>query len=116
MVLAETDADARAAACHAYPAWRTNMERLWKQRGVPFPLDLPNAFDDYQRAGFGFAGTAAGARDYIREQIETGGINYLVCGVAFGALPLAAALRTADLLAREVLPAFADDTQVADAG
>ena len=115
MVLAETDADARAAACHAYPAWRTNMERLWKQRGVPFPLDLPSAFDDYQRAGFGFAGTAAGARDYIREQIGTAGINYLVCGVAFGALPLAAALRTADLLAREVMPAFAEDAQVADA-
>ncbi|HTR39571.1 MAG TPA: LLM class flavin-dependent oxidoreductase [Bryobacteraceae bacterium] len=116
MVLAETDADARAAACHAYPAWRTNMERLWKQRGVPFPLDLPNAFDDYQRAGFGFAGTAAGARDYIREQVATARINYLVCGVAFGTLPLGAALRTADLLAREVIPAFAEDTRVTDAG
>jgi alkanesulfonate monooxygenase SsuD/methylene tetrahydromethanopterin reductase-like flavin-dependent oxidoreductase (luciferase family) len=108
MVLADTDSDARDEARRAYPAWRTNMELLWKQRGVPFTLPLPTGFDEYQRAGFGFAGTAAGARDFIREQVQTAGVNYIACGVAFGNLPLAASLRTTDLLAREVLPAFCD--------
>jgi alkanesulfonate monooxygenase SsuD/methylene tetrahydromethanopterin reductase-like flavin-dependent oxidoreductase (luciferase family) len=115
IVLAENDAEARDAARGAFPAWRTNMELLWKLRGVPFTLPLPTEFDDYQRAGFGFAGTAAGARDFIREQIEVAGINYLACGIAFGALPVAAALRTTDLLAREVMPAFQQGAQVADA-
>jgi len=115
MVLAETDAEARAEARGAYPAWRTNMELLWKQRGVPFTLPLPGGFADYQRAGFGFAGTASAARDFIREQVETAGINYLVCGLAFGTLPFDAALRSADLLAREVMPAFQEGAKVADA-
>ena len=108
MVLAETESEARAEARRAYPAWRTNMELLWKQRGVPFTLPIPLAFDDYQRLGFGFAGTPAAARDFIREQVDAAGINYLACGIAFGALPPAAALQTAELLAREVMPAFQD--------
>jgi alkanesulfonate monooxygenase SsuD/methylene tetrahydromethanopterin reductase-like flavin-dependent oxidoreductase (luciferase family) len=109
MILAETESEARSEARQAYPAWRTNMELLWKQRGVPFTLPLPTEFDDYQRAGYGFAGTASGARDFIREQIGTAGINYLACGLAFGDLPVGAALRSADLLAREVMTAFRED-------
>lgn len=115
VVLAETESEARAEACRAYPAWRANMERLWKQRGVPFTLPLPMQFDEYQQAGFGFAGTAAGARDFIREQAATAGINYLACGIAFGTLPVAAALKTAELLAHEVMPAFPEGKRAADA-
>jgi alkanesulfonate monooxygenase SsuD/methylene tetrahydromethanopterin reductase-like flavin-dependent oxidoreductase (luciferase family) len=116
IVLAETASEAHDEACRAYPAWRTNMELLWKQRGVPFTLPLPIEFDDYQRAGYGFAGTAAGASDFIREQVATTGINYLACGIAFGNLPVAASLRTVDLMAREVMPAFQNGQQAADAG
>lgn len=116
MVLAETEKEALAAARQAYPAWRTNMERLWRQRGVPFTLPIPSQFDEYQRAGFGFAGTAAGARDFIRQQIDAAGVNYLACGIAFGTLPVAVSLRTTDLLDREVMPAFQEGKQVADAG
>lgn len=106
MVLAENENVAQAEAQMAFPAWRTNMELLWKQRGVPFTLPLPREFDEYQRAGLGFAGTASGARDFIRQQIDTAGINYLACGIAFGTLPVVSSLRTADLFAREVMPAF----------
>jgi alkanesulfonate monooxygenase SsuD/methylene tetrahydromethanopterin reductase-like flavin-dependent oxidoreductase (luciferase family) len=116
LVLAENENEAQAEARQAYRAWRTNMELLWKQRGVPFTLPIPTQFDEYQRAGFGFAGTAAGARDFIREQIATAGVNYLACGIAFGALPVASSLRTTDLLAREVMPAFQEGKRVADAG
>lgn len=106
IVIAENESEARAEARQAYPAWRTNMERLWKQRDVPFTLPIPTQFDEYQQGGFGFAGTAAGARDFIRQQIDTAGVNYIACGIAFGTLPVASSLRTIDLLAREVMPAF----------
>ena len=115
VILAETASEARAEAGQAYRTWRTNMELLWKQRGVPFTLPLPMQFDEYQQAGFGFAGTAAGARDFIRGQMGTAGVNYLACGIAFGTLPVVAALRTANLLAREVMPAFPEEKRAADA-
>ncbi|HLK51717.1 MAG TPA: LLM class flavin-dependent oxidoreductase [Bryobacteraceae bacterium] len=116
MVVAESESEARAEARHAYSSWRANMELLWKQRGVPFTLPLPMEFDDYQRAGFAFAGTAAGARDFIRELAAAAGINYLACGVAFGTLALSVSLGTAELLAREVMPAFQESKQAADPG
>lgn len=106
IVLAENENEACAEARQAYPAWRTNMEWLWKQRDVPFTLPLPAQFDEYQQAGLGFAGTAAGARDFVRQQMATAGVNYIACGIAFGSLPVTSSLRTTDLLAREVLPAF----------
>jgi len=115
MVLAENKDEARAEARQAYSAWRTNMELLWKQRGVPFTLSIPTQFDEYERAGFGFAGTAAGARDFVRQQITTAGVNYVACGIAFGTLPVTSSLRTTHLLASEVMPAFEEGKRVADA-
>lgn len=121
IVLADDEEQAQAEARLAYPAWRTHMEWLWKQRGMPFTLPVPNHFDEYQRAGFGFAGTPAGARDFIRQEIATAGVNYIACGIAFGTLPVGSSLRTIELLAREVMPAFEPigvehSSQVADAG
>lgn len=116
MVLAETEDEAHSDARQAYPAWRSNMELLWKQRGVRFTLPIPAHFDEYQRAGFGFAGTAAGARDFVRAQIATAAVNYIACGIAFGTLPVASSLRTTDLLIREVIPAFEEGKGVADGG
>jgi hypothetical protein len=59
-----------------------------------------------QQHGGAFAGTASDARDYIAAQIETAGINYFVCDIAFGTMTFQEAMRTTTLLVREVLPAF----------
>ena len=99
---------ARRAAEHGYRLWRRNMEILWVQHGMVLPLPLPPEFEPLRAHGGAFAGTPAGARDYIAEQIETAGVNYFVADVAFGDLTFDDALRTAELLAREVMPAFAD--------
>ena len=86
------------------------MALLWEQRGVPFPLQgtLPEEFDPLQRSGHGFAGTPAGARDYIAEQVEEGGVNYMVCDLAFGDITFDEAKRSIALFAEEVMPAFAE--------
>jgi alkanesulfonate monooxygenase SsuD/methylene tetrahydromethanopterin reductase-like flavin-dependent oxidoreductase (luciferase family) len=109
IVIADTDAQAQDIAQRAYRPWRRNMELLWEQRGVPFPLQetLPHEFDRLQSSGHGFAGTPAAARDYIAEQAEAGGVNYVVCDMAFGNIAYDEARRSVELFAQQVMPAFA---------
>ncbi|PPQ29317.1 LLM class flavin-dependent oxidoreductase [Rhodopila globiformis] len=108
MVLAEDEASALRAAEHGYRLWRRNMEILWVQHGMVLPLPLPPEFEPLRDHGGAFAGTPAAARDYVAAQVEAAGVNYFVADVAFGDLTFDDAMRTADLLAREVMPAFAD--------
>jgi alkanesulfonate monooxygenase SsuD/methylene tetrahydromethanopterin reductase-like flavin-dependent oxidoreductase (luciferase family) len=106
IVLAEAEADARATAERAYRRWRRHMEHLWVQRGYAFPLALPQEIGPLLASGGAFAGTPAGARSYIAEQTETAGANYFICSLAFGDMTFEEALRTVELLGREVMPAF----------
>jgi alkanesulfonate monooxygenase SsuD/methylene tetrahydromethanopterin reductase-like flavin-dependent oxidoreductase (luciferase family) len=108
MVVADSKADAQLSARRAYPSWRANIELLWKAHGVPFPLQLPMQFDTLQQRGGAFAGTASEARDYVAAQIETAGINYFVCDIAFGTMTFAEAMRTTTLLVQELLPTFTE--------
>ena len=82
------------------------MGAAW--RAFPPPGELADEFDVLQRHGVGFAGTPAGARDYVANQAEGSGINYFVCDLAFGDITLAEAMRSVELFAREVIPAFAE--------
>jgi hypothetical protein len=69
IVLAENEADAKRTAQRAYRPWRTHMELLWKQYGLPFGLKIfPLEFDQLHSAGGAFAGTPEGARAYIEQQ------------------------------------------------
>ena len=110
IVLADTEAQARDIAARAYRPWRRHMELLWEQRGVPFPLQgtLPDEFDTLLSSGHGFAGTPAGAREYVAAQSEAGGVNYIVCDMVFGNIGFDEATRSIELFAEEVMPAFAD--------
>jgi alkanesulfonate monooxygenase SsuD/methylene tetrahydromethanopterin reductase-like flavin-dependent oxidoreductase (luciferase family) len=110
IVVAPTETEARDIAQRAYRPWRRNMAVLWEQRGVPFPLqgELADEFADLVRHGVGFAGTPAGARDYVAAEAAGSGINYFVCDMAFGDIGFAEAKRSIELFAHEVMPAFAD--------
>jgi alkanesulfonate monooxygenase SsuD/methylene tetrahydromethanopterin reductase-like flavin-dependent oxidoreductase (luciferase family) len=107
IVLAETEADARATAERAWRRWRRHMELLWTERGHVFPLvTLPQEIGPLLASGGAFAGTADGARRYIAGQMETSGANYFICDITFGDITLAEAMRTVDLLGGQVMPAF----------
>jgi len=106
IVLAENEAYALATAARAYRRWRRHMEILWVQHGREFPLALPPEIGPLLTAGGAFAGTPAGARRYIAEQIETSGANYFICDITFGDISLDEAMRTVELLGREVMPFF----------
>ena len=109
IIVAETNEEARALAHRAYPTWRHHMGLLWHQYNVPFPLEssLPPDFDVIIERGDAVAGTPARVRDFIAREIEETGVNYYVCDFAFGTMTLEEAMRSVDLFAREVMPAFA---------
>ena len=109
IVLAETDAAALSAAERAYRLWLEHMELLWVRHGMKLPLGLPAEIGPLLQAGAAFAGTAAGLRRFIDEQIKVTGANYFVCDVAFGDLSLQESMRTVDLLASDVMPFFPDE-------
>jgi alkanesulfonate monooxygenase SsuD/methylene tetrahydromethanopterin reductase-like flavin-dependent oxidoreductase (luciferase family) len=114
IVAAENGDEAKRSAQRAYRLWRKHVELLPKKYGVPFGLAmLPSEFDELQDAGGAFAGTADGARAYIETQTEASGTNYFVCDIAFGDLTREEAMRTIQLLAREVIPAFRDKAAAA---
>jgi alkanesulfonate monooxygenase SsuD/methylene tetrahydromethanopterin reductase-like flavin-dependent oxidoreductase (luciferase family) len=109
IVVADSDGHAKALARPAYARWRGSMARLWEDRGGGFPLaaHLPTEWDAAEAMGHGCAGSPDTVRAFVEREAAAGGINYFVSALAFGDLPVAAVLRSAELFARHVMPAFA---------
>jgi alkanesulfonate monooxygenase SsuD/methylene tetrahydromethanopterin reductase-like flavin-dependent oxidoreductase (luciferase family) len=86
------------------------MGLLWHKYNVPFPLEaaLPEDWGVLQKHGDAIAGTPEQVRGYIAREIEATGVNYYVCDFAFGTITHEEAMRSVELFAREVMPAFAD--------
>lgn len=108
VVLAETDAQALSTAERAYKSWLGHMRLLWDQHGMEFPLPLPPEIGPMLDVGAAFAGTAPGFRDFVAESVEAIGANYTTCDVAFGNMTFEEAMRTTQLIGREVIPAFVE--------
>jgi alkanesulfonate monooxygenase SsuD/methylene tetrahydromethanopterin reductase-like flavin-dependent oxidoreductase (luciferase family) len=108
MVLAETETQARAIAERAYRRWHRHLVLLWRERGLKLPMavPLPEEIGPLIAAGAAFAGTPAAARAYVAEQLETSGANYFICDITFGDITLAEAMRSVELVGREVMPHF----------
>ncbi|HEX4051873.1 MAG TPA: LLM class flavin-dependent oxidoreductase [Steroidobacteraceae bacterium] len=108
VVLADSDALALKTAERAYKSWLGHMRHLWDRHGLKFSLNLPPEFGPMIEAGAGFAGTAAGFRDFIIQDAASIGANYVTCDVAFGDMTFDEAMRTTELIGNEVIPAFAE--------
>ena len=113
IVLAEDAEEAKETARRAYRPWRENLELLWRKHGLTIGLTLPPEFDTLQSFGGAYAGRPEGARTYIEEQTKLSGANYFVCDISFGNITQLEAMRTVQLLARDVLPTFRQATAVA---
>ena len=109
MVVADTDAAARALAGPAYRRWRESFLKLWIKHGkMPSPHAIfPETFEQAEAAGRAVAGSPEHVAAAIRGWVGESGISYLLCRFAFGDLPLAASLRSVELFARDVMPAVA---------
>jgi alkanesulfonate monooxygenase SsuD/methylene tetrahydromethanopterin reductase-like flavin-dependent oxidoreductase (luciferase family) len=108
VVVATSDAEALEVARAAYRGWRHHMAFLWEWAGLPFPIAMiyPEEFDALATAGMGVAGAPETVRRFIARTVEETGISYFVADLAFGAIPYAAAARSVDLFAKDVMPAF----------
>ena len=109
IVVADTEAAALDTARRGYKPWRRHMEHLWAKYDTPFPLgaSLPAEWDALQEHGHAIAGTPRQVRDYVGEVAEAAGASYFVCDFAFGTISHDEAMRSAELFAQEVMPAFA---------
>jgi len=108
VVVADSDAAAVEISRAAYRTWRHHMAFLWDWGGIEFPVAAvyPEEFDALQAMGMGVAGSPETVRRYVEASVAATGITYFVSDMAFGSIPFAAASRSVDLFAREVMPAF----------
>lgn len=110
IVLADTEAEAVRIAERVYPRFKQSLDHLWELRGIPVPPIYPATVGELIERGSAYVGSAEGARQYISEQIDVAGINYMTMDVAFGGISFEEASRTAALFARDVMPAFASSS------
>ncbi len=108
VVVADTDAAARAVARRAYAMWHANFFRLFDLHGTrPANAAYPPTFDDAQAQGFGIAARPEVVRDTLVAQIKASGANYCLCRFAFGDITLAESLDSLELFTETAMPAIA---------
>ena len=104
VVIAQTDAEAKAAAGRAFPRWQASFWKLWDQKGPRPPVPMPDTFEGAEQVGIGIAGSPETVLNGLRAQLEQSGVDYLLCRFAFGDLTLEESLRSVRLFAGEVMP------------
>lgn len=104
IVVAPSDAEARATASRAYKLWLDRLMHLWVKHGTrPQSLAFPDTFDEAQEAGLGIAGSPETVRRWVADEVERTGVNYLVCRMAFGDMRYDESLQSTQLFGRHVL-------------
>ena len=109
IVVADTDAEARAIATRAFARWRASFVHLWEARGGdnPFVRSFPKDWDAVEANCSACAGSPATVRDFLLRDVEFGNYTYSVAQLAFGDMTVAEVSRSAQLFGAEVIPAFA---------
>ena len=110
VVVADTDEAALAVARRAYPHWRDSFRWLFARHGAePRIAGLyPPTFDELAAIDNGIAGSPRTVRDFVAAEVKASASNYLLSWFAFGDMTVAESLRSIELFAREVMPAFAN--------
>jgi alkanesulfonate monooxygenase SsuD/methylene tetrahydromethanopterin reductase-like flavin-dependent oxidoreductase (luciferase family) len=105
VVVAETDDEALSIARPAFADFNHSILKLWHDHGdhgVDALFDWETSLQQ--------ATVIYGSPDRVREQVsrivETSGCNYVVCAFSWGTLPQKQTLRSLELFAQEVMPAF----------
>ena len=75
---------------------------------MPLPPSPKATFEEAAQIGFSIAGSASSVCRILTAQASDAGVNYLLCQIAFGNLPLEASLQTASAMASEIMPHFAE--------
>jgi alkanesulfonate monooxygenase SsuD/methylene tetrahydromethanopterin reductase-like flavin-dependent oxidoreductase (luciferase family) len=107
VVVADTDAQALEIGRRAWPVFYENFIKLWRKHGTqPVNAKLPPDFDSLLASQHAVAGSAQAVAEQLGEQIDAGGLNYLISSFMFGNMPHEAALHSVNLFAEQVMPAL----------
>ncbi|MHB8530217.1 MAG: LLM class flavin-dependent oxidoreductase [Caulobacteraceae bacterium] len=108
IVVAETDAEAKAIAAEAYSHWRASFAKLWVDSGRDVPLTnlYPETWEELEALKNGCAGSPDTVRRYALDEARRDGFNYLVSWFAFGNMDVRHAIRSVELFSQHVMPAF----------
>ena len=107
LVVAGTDAAARAVAARAYAGWHRSFMHLWRANGITAPFAaFPEDFGAACELGLVVAGSADTVRDVLLGQIERTGVNYLLGRFAFGDLALDESLESLERFTADIMPAL----------
>lgn len=109
IVLADSDEAALALARPAFARWSESFAYLWDERGVHNPIAamMPRDWDSLEASGMGCAGSPGKVRAFLQQDRAFGGYTYLVAQLAFGGLTAQQVIRSAELLAHDVMPSLA---------
>ena len=109
IVVADTDEAAMAIARRAYPRWRDSFRWLFARHGAePRVIGIyPPTFDELMALNNGIAGSPDTVRHFIEAEAAANNCNYFVPQMVFGSMTLKESLRSVELFARDVMPAFA---------
>ena len=108
VVIADTDAEAVSIARRAWRLYHDSFHLLWRRHGTAPPFAItPPTFDDVMTTQTGIAGSVSTVRGVLAAQAREAGCSYLVARFAFGDLTFEESARSAELFAREVMPALA---------
>ena len=106
IVLADTTEQAQKIASRAFAPFARNLSYLWQKFGVAMPPGVASGTFETVPEGHRYAGDPDGARAWVAHHAAAAGINYFSLEFAFGDTTSAEVLRSAELFATEVMPAF----------
>jgi alkanesulfonate monooxygenase SsuD/methylene tetrahydromethanopterin reductase-like flavin-dependent oxidoreductase (luciferase family) len=106
VVIADSDAQARAMAAPAYARWIETFTLLSRTRDLPAPPNLPTSFEQGLNEGFCLVGSPSTVLEALKREVSEAGATYVMCQVAFGDLPLAASLQTISIMQSTIMPAL----------
>jgi alkanesulfonate monooxygenase SsuD/methylene tetrahydromethanopterin reductase-like flavin-dependent oxidoreductase (luciferase family) len=112
IVVAKTDAEAKAIARRAYQRWRESFDWLWRRNGVSVfdtttaGILFPTEWEALEAIGNGCAGSPETVRRFVAEEMEAATTNYLCSWFAFGDLRFDEVVQSVDLFSQYVMPAF----------
>ena len=110
VVVADTDEEALAIARRAYPRWRESFRWLFARHGTePRVIGIyPPTFDEIAALKNAVAGSPATVKRFMEEEMAASEFNYFAPWLAFGGMTRSEMLRSVELFAKEVMPAFAN--------
>ena len=113
VVVAASDAQARAIAERAYARWYASFMYLWLRKGsVPQFTPFPETFQEAEKMGLAVAGSPSTVRELLGEQVQQVGVTYLLARFAFGDLTFGESSASVELFAAEVMPALCEEALI----